>query len=464
MIDSFRENVSLLTPDEKKFEQPINSLRKPCQIHVLSSPNRLFHLIIISHFEQLEDKSIKFLQLDPEKYVEQLEQFLDSDLWRFKEETLAGFEVKLGSYYSDRLIPVFVEFAQDIMKDRKNQLGGQELINEKFAVWKINGKLESFDFVGQSKAHILEYKRYAEEAKKTPNIIVSPNKELMIPGLSTYCYPPILVGEFNPPFRDRVFGRERELLKMPVLVEDFQGDKLIVSKGGLIGITSTNKGHAEEVFNAFMGCALCIGLSLHSVKTHEMAETGFYKDTYVAQGFTWSESSLRMSQFSWVRSPVSVTRLQISEDDLRLIVSALRELWANKRLLDNVRLLLGSYTLFSNQDFSQSFITSWSIIERYLYSLWAAKLEGPNITNGIRESLNKWDVSRIIEILHLDNFLDEDDYVEMKYLQGVRNKTIHEGYRVPQKLSNRCLDLSFEIIRKQMNITSTLSPNRILTV
>ena len=46
MIDAFREEFEKLTDEEKKRKQRINSLDNPCQIHIVSAPEKKSHVLI----------------------------------------------------------------------------------------------------------------------------------------------------------------------------------------------------------------------------------------------------------------------------------------------------------------------------------------------------------------------------------------------------------------------------------
>ena len=58
MINTFRIKFDNLTSDEQKKEQMINSLKKPCQLFILSSPYNNLHLLIKTHLTEFPDKQI----------------------------------------------------------------------------------------------------------------------------------------------------------------------------------------------------------------------------------------------------------------------------------------------------------------------------------------------------------------------------------------------------------------------
>ena len=81
MIDVFREGFENLSEEAKTREQRINTLKFPCQFHIVSSPDSLKHIIFKTHLVELEDKSTKLIQLEENTLTEQLVNFSQEPIW-----------------------------------------------------------------------------------------------------------------------------------------------------------------------------------------------------------------------------------------------------------------------------------------------------------------------------------------------------------------------------------------------
>jgi len=178
----------------------------------------------------------------------------------------------------------------------------------------------------------------------------------------------------------------------------------------------------------------------------------------------WSEPSIRMKHFGSLTSfwPTRETdmRLQISLNDLQIIAQVLKTVWENKEKEQLVNQLSNAYTQLADDVYSQAFISSWIIIERDLYDIWMKKLQSSGITKRNRNELDRWDLHHVLEILHLDKHVLEDDYTLLRQLQRIRNDVIHEGYEVTRKQAEDCYDLAKLITKKRLEIHKELNTSK----
>lgn len=477
MIDSFRSEFQKLSPKEKEKEQVINSLKSPCQFQIISSPDKTEHLIIKTHFPEIQDKTIRIIELERDSFIEQLDHFLEDPVWTKQPDDYA-YPLIEDESYPRALRGAVVSFGQSIANpfglkkpSMRAGIGMMRLVNSEFAIWNLYGLLEQIDLDDQAIKFVQEYKRALEheesKAKEQPpsqNKTQTAQSEQIretipdtISGLGTFFYPPLLVGKFTPSLENQVLGKEYNTLNENVIQNMFDDFTVGVSTGGLIMIETKNVNEAEKILNTIMGTALILGILLHSVRTSEIAGIAFDVKTNQMTGTSWTESTKRMDLF-WSSTHLpyrrydSGVRNRISIKDMELILKNAETVWKNKEKSDMVRLLLGSFTHLDNGDFSQSFIMSWMIIEKNLFDLWRRKLLSSGISKRIRDDLDRWDVYRVLEILHLDKIISEDDYNDLKNLNHIRNDVIHEGYEVTMKQSNDCYKIAEKIIEKELEI------------
>lgn len=476
MIDAFREDYNVLTEDEKSCEQKISTLNAPCQIHVISAPSKKFHILIKTQFGDIPDKSVKHTILSATDYVSELEKI---------HETMSQFEEH--DHVSDIIIPEefgssafssLVSFGQEIQSGKRDDIasgmynfGGMALLGEQLAVWNLYGNLESIDFVDEGKKIVKGYKsdcvrRHEEQQKPQQITQYNPNTKT---GFGTYFYPPILIGKLTPSMKERIEGKEMELLKENTILDEFDKLTLIINRGGLIGLQTDDKKNADRIISTITATLLLLGIPLHAHKISELATLSFDIKTQKVTQSQWSQSSLRTQFFSYgttfdLFTPPSLLRYQITINDTNLLLTEAKRIWKQKSLFDLLKLILGSFTYLDTEEYAQSFILSWTIIEKHLYELWNQKLESSKISNSRIRDLNRWDTFRIAEILHLDRTISDDEYFEIRSLRELRNDLFHEGQGVTKKQAERCYDVAYEIAKKKAEITKTVSFQKILSI
>jgi len=232
----------------------------------------------------------------------------------------------------------------------------------------------------------------------------------------------------------------------------------------MIGIESKDREYTGKVLSNLMATAVLSGLPLQAVRTKEIADVTFDNKTHQITGSSWSGSSKRMDLFqhhSFNQSFFFDARNQISVEGLKSIIKTAELFMENDEFEYILKLLLSAYTQKNNGDYSQSFITSWTIIERDIYDLWMKKLISSRISKKSREDLDRWDLYKVLEILHLDKIIPDEDYYEFKMLQNLRNDVIHEGHEITPKIAEKCYNLSEEIVRKITNVNNRIKFRRI---
>src|SRR2546425_8958583 len=84
---------------------------------------------------------------------------------------------------------------------------------------------------------------------------------------------------------------------------------------------------------------------------------------------SYALSSIRMMQSSLPgRSPYFGT--EIDPKRLQEAIMEAEKLYPNLKAVEELRLFIESFTHFNDSEYAQSFVLSWSIIERHLYELW----------------------------------------------------------------------------------------------
>ena len=89
------------------------------------------------------------------------------------------------------------------------------------------------------------------------------------------------------------------------------------------------------------------------------------------------------------------------------------------------------------------------------------KISLARVTKRIREDLDRWDIYRILEVLHLDHIIPDDEYYELKTLQSLRNDVVHEGHDVSNKMAEKCYVLAEQIVREITGLENVIKIKQI---
>ena len=66
----------------------------------------------------------------------------------------------------------------------------------------------------------------------------------------------------------------------------------------------------------------------------------------------------------------------------------------------------------------------------------------------------------MLEILHVDKLVTEDDYHDLKRLQKFRNDVTHEGYVITKKQARECYEIANTLVKEKIGITGAVSHAR----
>jgi hypothetical protein len=457
MVDTFRQEYEKLSPEEKRCCGSAESLNEPCQIYILTCKDYELHLIIKTSFSDLPDRLVKVIEVTPENYEKQLEDFSNQDIW--KREIEDEF-MKTRAF--DFLLPQVVEFGRK-MRQRNLELqsrlvgfwGGGSL-----AFWDFAGNIDDIDLETKVRGMIKSYRNafMTLQTEVTKNN-VQPSIFIPKTGWGAYFYPFILIGEFKKTFRGQLSGSDYLHLDDTVYDGEFDHIHLVVNKDGLVGLDIEDGAKANNVINTIFGTALLLGLNCYANRTHELA-TVFIKDRLFVH--SWKVAGLRTVPYDYRSRHVKLDvlrRLSIPLEVLTEILQTAEKIWQSKFAAE-LRLLLESYTHAQNNEFLQSFNISWLIVEKYLRQKWNKKLQSA----GMKKQLKNWDLGRILDVLKTDGDITADDFSKMDGLREMRNIVFHGKEEMAVKESIECFELAVAIIRKELGINKKFNSLQFETI
>ena len=478
MIDYFRTEVEKLNDEERGCIRPISSLAKPCQLNIISSFNHGHHLVIKTHFSELEDRLIRITQLGQHSFAAQLRDMIVDP--KFLPQ-IKKAESHHGSYpCPDGLAYRIILFGR-VVRSELNQasvgyhgLSLRVAINP-VAVWQL-GSMDGWDYKKVVNESINDFKADAVRRKETTmrsgasykqpqtstteQAKINTTQESRQPsGFGTCFYPPILIGELSSTIEAQIHQKTEPLAKN-ILVAKIGGMKIAVSKGGLLGVQTDDPETAEKILNVIMAVSLICGLPTSFVQKPEVAHI-YFESEFKMRASEWMMSSLRMQAFDSLVSPWmnhrGVDKEQISLDDLERIVGHCERVWSMPKNHRFLELVLSAHTFLSDDIYWQSFLSSWTVIELHIHGLWKNKLKKSDATERIICNLNRLNTNNILEVLYVDELVTKSDYQNWNKMRMLRNNVIHRGRTITKEQANECYKIARAIVKRKMKITDTVS-------
>jgi hypothetical protein len=128
-------------------------------------------------------------------------------------------------------------------------------------------------------------------------------------------------------------------------------------------------------------------------------------------------------------------------------------LFERGKIVEELRLLSEAFTHINDAEYSQSFVMSWSIIERYISELWKKRLDGKDMDGErIGKLLNsaQWSVDYQLEVLNLSGEIADGEYDIFIEMKSKRNKFIHKGKQIAKEDAERCFNLAKNIVIRKI--------------
>ncbi|MBZ2164477.1 hypothetical protein [Methanobacterium spitsbergense] len=294
---------------------------------------------------------------------------------------------------------------------------------------------------------------------------INENREKkFIQGYGTFFYPPIWIGDqFPNPSLSDILSR-KPLVKFTKTIQDinYKNKILIIKSDGFVAIEETDRKKATKKLNEIMAIALLFDIPVSIINESELGEVKIDPDDRKIGSQSMPINSMRTSLVNaqW-NIPVNMefNRIKISKNKIYKLFGTIDKITNDEIFKDFLIFYLESYTYFMNYLYSQSFIISWLIVERYLSIKWKEKIID-NIVENDKQNKNRkndlknpgrWSAYYIIETLRLLGIIKTDDeYKIFMNLKRKRDKIVHEGQECSKKESEKCLNLAKRILNEQI--------------
>jgi len=465
-IDLFREEFGKLSENEKKCVLNTKNFLEPCQIEIFWLKEPDHQLIIQSNFKDRNDKEIIVHgPFNSHEFLAKVSPILKEVRWQKKIDRNSLHP----RYYIDQQtyaqtiansLHHFIDEVKRMQFSATTNVGysrGHAIENETW-VQSFRGNISNTDKQKDVEQIIAEIKNAAKQRAEAP--VISPPsspdpQEEKYDGYGIHLFPPIIIGkriEHTP--EQLLYGNTLDFSFDDKAFDTTFGQKIIiVNKDGYFFIESKQKTEALKILNLIMALGIFHDLPLYSVKEHELSQASFNRQTKDIGGMTWGMGSIRSYLFEekWGRksSVEMYEKKEIEKEKLEKIIEDARTISKFEKLTEELRLFNDANTHLANSEYAQSFIMSWSVIERYYSDLWRKKLDKKDIDEerlGKLTNSNQWSIDFIFEVLNLDGEIDDNFYDLLMELKKKRNRFYHRGKQVDIEDAKRCLTVSHQIL------------------
>lgn len=274
-------------------------------------------------------------------------------------------------------------------------------------------------------------------------------------GSGTYIYPPVWVGSVpEMSFSEKVLQAPDNFAET-VIEDSISGNKLSVQKDGFIYVDIGDPEKAIDMFNCIFAAGLFKGEVMDSVKAGGVTDTTDPESEHERFGiFSQLRKDLTPSN-----SPAPLSQRTdpprrgiINKDDMISIISLAESIYKNNEEKQKASFLLQAYTHHRNNEFSQSYLFSWILIENHINHSLRSHLKDTREMSSTRvgkviDSSN-WGASNKIELAEIIGHINKSKYSELNSFRKKRNKLVHNMAEVDKKDSAEILNAAFEMLYK----------------
>lgn len=464
-IDLFRTEYSKLTQEERSGINNTNNFLQPCQIEIFWIGKPDLQLIVLSNFADRQDKEVIVNgPFSPKEFYEKIRQVLLTPRWQKKNESLDSFYLEYNNrdIYAEELAVTIHHFVEGF----KNRLVGHgTMVRSGGAIWNMwgeeySGNKADLDYKVEVEHIIKGIKsdgRRRSEEKKSIQQIQQPTEQEP-DGYGVHLYPPVIIGERSKLSMEQLlYGNTYDLSHSEKVLDGRIGNHVIITnKNGYVFVETKNQTNALMILNLIMAVGVLHDLSLFAVRENDLSSCWYDKTRQFITRRSWKSQSMRSFLFIESFQPESTRmhkKLKIPILKMKEIISEADIIFRSEKLVEELRLFIESYTHLQNSEYAQSFIMSWSVIERYYSEIWRKKLDQKDLDHersGKLTNPNQWSIDYIIEVLNLSGDIDDNEYELLMELKVKRNKFYHRGKQVIREDAERGLTITRSILSKKI--------------
>lgn len=455
-ITIVREEASKLTDDERKHISNLEDYFPNCQIIIIKLGGSALKHMIVTHDEDRPDLYFELHEIETWNAVEKLEEISLYPYWdrEFPDEEQSHFWniTNYKELIEGRLIGFIHSMENSLYMKPVDSFWGSRMILHKRDFIADFFNEDAFDPEIEAKKIIKQAinQHRAEQNKPQQE---QPKKELKKEsdkppkGYGSYIYPPVWLNEYPElSFREKIRGtRASYYFHKESITSSYKGKTAVVEENGYMGILEEDRLTANRYLNEIIGTGLLFGFPFFSIRDSDMSEFGFQKGTTKIGSREIIPHGSIIRQFDRGKAywePDINPHLAISAEGFIQLLKLSEVLTNESEVGDCITLYAEAYTCLKTSQYMQSFIVSWTIIEKSLYWVWEKHLKNKKVNHKRRKHLtgSDWSIARVIEMLEVNDLITKKDYQELTDLRQKRNDLVHEGETVHKEEAEKCFE------------------------
>lgn len=456
-ITYFRKSYENLSSAEKEFGKRVKNYLSPCQIEIIWLKYPEYQFVITSHFSDTEDLKVTVNgPYSSNEFIQKIEELLRQPKWK---RPIKGHSTFGGKTYSEGLASalnmLIFSAKESLFSSNEGFLPRLEAtIDGEVWVNLYSGDILITGYVPSVESAIEYIKKQYEASQKIPPTIEKLPKETQPSGFFTFFYPPIIIGEYpRPTIHDRLTGVRYELiLRNNAFDMTFAGRDLIVSKSGQIFVSEQSKIESLRIFNIIMAIGTLRNFNFNAVRENELGNSTYNKETKTLGQSSWPLSTIRMMQGDIV-SRSFLSGQEVKQSELQVVIREAEIAYENRTLVEELRMFIEAQTHILDSQYGQSFILSWTIIEKFLYQLWTEKVTNMGLDKDRKSKLlspGQWSLDYVVEVLNVTCDITEQQYKEFMELKKERNGYVHEGRAISKENAEKSLNRARDIVLNKL--------------
>jgi len=450
----------------------LNWFLEPCQITALWFTNPEIQILIVTHFDDVEDLTIDVYGPTPAyTFAETALKVAEKEWWKRRlspedKKHYVGIET-YRDLIENVLVSVkhFLERAPFIKPNPIIQQKTALVFTRKDFVWFIRGNLTVLNInrivkkiVDEAKAN-LQQKARTQKQKET-QIERGKSQTItelgIVKGYCTYMYPFLWIGEvpkltLQQRLRGIVFPSD---LRKIVQEVEILSTKTLIFNDGLIFAQTEKKKLALKIINLLAASMLINGIPAFVSRELDLIEAVFDKSGYFThmRGKSLSPRIEAIFKPEWLQQRILSVKIGrepvLSEEKLFKVIDVTKKLSVDVNLSTIAIALLETYTYFITGNYREAFVSGWTIVEYFINTLWESLIErkaGKQRRNKLKDP-NYMDIDHIIEVLRLFDLINEEKYARLMKLKNVRNRAVHKLYEPSVEDIKKLIDTTFNVV------------------
>lgn len=269
-------------------------------------------------------------------------------------------------------------------------------------------------------------------------------------GYGSHIFPPVIIGEkITPILKDIITGKQPS--PDIVFVKKFTNCSIVLNNDGMIAIEIPDQTESLQLLNAIMGMLVLHNVDARPVRLNDLYGIVFDPANSKIIGMSYNPTKTirgtiltKMRQVDLYSNVKKQLNSEIVEKSIDLVFAE-----KDEHINQDLVFLSEAHSHLQEHVYSQSFVLSWLIIERYLYRLWQKWWDGKLAQD---EKIPSMQADRLIQFLRSSGTLSILDSQLFGVLRDIRNSFVHGGKQIQEDSAKNCYDKAKLIIKNELNI------------